>query len=194
MSPSTLGRRAATKAVVATGAVVALISGGFAMAATGNLPSLTDQASDRATEAVAATHAPSKTPTTSPATESDVEEDVDEDVEETEASSVAPTPSFKGLCKAFLANDKSAHGKALESAAFTALTTEADGADLATYCVALVGEPKETGRPTDKPAPGKPTDKPAPTTARPTDKPAPGKPTDKPAPPAGQSSGSKPQR
>ena len=63
----------------------------------------------------------------------------------------------------------------------------------------LVGEPKETGRPTDKPTPdhrqadrqaharttGKPTDKPAPTT---------GKPTDKPAPVKGKSSGSKRQR
>ena len=48
----TTPRTAAVKAVAATGLVVALTSGGFALAATGHLPTLPDQASDRATEAV----------------------------------------------------------------------------------------------------------------------------------------------
>lgn len=212
VSPSTPGRRAATKAVVATGAVVAMISGGFAMAATGHLPSLPDQASERATEAVAQTRTPSETASTSAsasASTSATTESSSSTSEESESASATPTPNFKGLCKAFQASDKSAHGKALESAAFTALATEAGGPALvATYCVALVGEPRETGRPTDKPTPttgkptdkptpGKPTDKPTPTTGKPSDKPTPttGKPTDKPAPGTkGQSSGSKRER
>src|SRR5688572_15243517 len=52
MSPTT-PRTAAVRAVVATGLVVAVTSGGFALAATGHLPTLPDQASDTATESVA---------------------------------------------------------------------------------------------------------------------------------------------
>ena len=59
-------RSAAARAILATGVVVALTSGGFALAATDRLPSLPDQASDQATESVAknrATAAPTTTPT-----------------------------------------------------------------------------------------------------------------------------------
>ena len=55
VSPTRLGSRAAIHAVVATGAVVAMASGGFALAGSVDLPglpSLPGQASDRATEAV----------------------------------------------------------------------------------------------------------------------------------------------
>ena len=169
MSPSHLGRSAATKAVAATGIVVALTTGGFAMAATGNLPTLPDRASDQATESVAKSRASetATTPATTPATPTDTATD------EAETDAASPTPNLEGLCKAYQASDKSDPGKALESAAFTALVTAAttDGKDVATYCVTLVGEPKETGKPTDKPTP---------TTGRPTDKPEPGKPTDVP--------------
>ena len=62
VSPSRLGSRAAARAVIATGAVVALTSGGFALASTTGLPGLPDlpglpalagQASDRASDATA---------------------------------------------------------------------------------------------------------------------------------------------
>ena len=214
------GARAAMGAVIGTCAVVAFTSGAFALAGSGHLPTLPGQASDRASEAVATTAQPSETSATSATSESTggtgtakghgttkahgTDEQPDSTDGETEATegSAAPTPEFKGLCRAFQATDHSAHGSSLDSAAFTALATEAGGADkVATYCVALIGEPKDTGKPTDKPSPtgkptdqpttkpspGKPTDKPSPTgkpsdqpTTKPTDKPSPGKPTDKP--------------
>ena len=196
VSPTALGRRAATRAVVATGAVVALTTGGLALANSAHLPTLPGQASDQASESVAKTPQPSETPSES-ATGSTEPTDAAETETPPEST---PTPSFKGLCRAYQAADHSAHGKSLDSAAFTALATEAGGAQkIATYCVALIGEPKETGKPTSVPTPGRPTDKPTP--GRPTDqptskpsalptptdkpspsKPSPGKPTDKPAP------------
>jgi hypothetical protein len=169
MSPTT-PRTAAVRAVVATGLVVAVTSGGFALAATGHLPTLPDQASDTATESVAKsrttpTESASETATEEPtaseaataaetasetATASETESADAPEV--TEDASAAPTPNLEGLCKAFQASDKSAHGKALDSAAFTALATAAGGKDgIATYCVTLVGEPKATGKPTAKP-------------------------------------------
>ena len=39
----------------------------------------------------------------------------------TDDATTAPTPNFRGLCKAFQANDKAGAGKSLDSAAFTAL-------------------------------------------------------------------------
>jgi hypothetical protein len=171
-------RKTVTKALAATGLVVALTSGGVALAATGHLPVLPDQASDRATESVAKHATPSETTTettsdtttgtTSGTTTEPVEPGTSETSEPVESgtaeptgdATAAPTPSFRGLCKAFQANDKSGAGKALDSAAFTALAAEAGGKDaIATYCVALIGEPKETGKPegTGKPEqPGKP--------------------------------------
>lgn len=220
MSPTT-PRTAAVRAVVATGLVVAVTSGGFALAATGHLPSLPDQASDTATESVAksrtaptapsesASEAATEAPTasgTATATETATEAGsadatgTTEDASPTDAS--APTPNLEGLCKAFQASDKSAHGKALDSAAFTALATAAGSTDgIATYCVTLVGEPGATGKPTAQPthaATGKPTAVPTtkptqaatgkPTTAptaKPTTRPtraATGKPTTAPSP------------
>jgi hypothetical protein len=209
MSPTT-PRTAAVRAVVATGLVVAVTSGGFALAATGHLPTLPDQASDTATESVAksrtapsesasetATEEPTASETatatqTATATESADATETTEDAAPTDGA--APTPNLEGLCKAFQASDKSAHGKALDSAAFTALATAAGSTDgIATYCVTLVGEPKATGKPTTVPttkptqaATGKPTAKPTQAaTGKPTAKPtqaATGKPTTAPSP------------
>lgn len=185
VSPTKLGSRAAARAVIATAAVVALTTGGFALANSAHLPLLPDQASDQATESVAKTPKPTETTTeTTEATEAAETETPTESTTE----SATPTPSFEGLCKAYQATDRSDHGKSLDSAAFTALATEAgDATKIADYCVALIGEPKETGKPSELPTPtAKPTDKPTgkpsvlPT---PTDKPSPGKPTDKPANP-----------
>lgn len=198
VSPTTLGKRAATRAVIATGAVVAMASGGFALANSAHLPTLPGQASDQATESVAKTPKPTETPSATTTESTEAAEPTEAAETETPSESATPTPSFEGLCKAFQAADHSAHGASLDSAAFTALATEAGGAEqVATYCVALIGEPKETGRPTDKPTPGKPSVLPTPTDQptgkpsvlpTPTDKPTPGKPTDKPAP-AGKGGG-----
>lgn len=99
MSP--LGRLAAAKATVATAAVVALTGGGIALAATGTLPTLPDQASDKATESVARHLAPSETETTEATeTETEATEAVETEATEVETDGAAPTPSFEGLCTA----------------------------------------------------------------------------------------------
>lgn len=195
-------RSAAVRAVAATGLVVALSSGGFALAASGHLPTLPDQASDTATEAVAArtaqqTTSPGQTTTevteaaTATATEVEptaVASETTADSATSEATSAtAATPNYAGLCTAYQASDKSAPGKALDSAAFTALATAAGGQDaIATYCVGLIGEPKATGRPTAKPtqaATGKPTAKPTQAaTGKPTTQTPTGQPTAVPSP------------
>jgi hypothetical protein len=186
VSPTRLGSRAAARAVVATGAVVALTSGGFALANSAHLPLLPDRASDRATESVSRT--PGTGVPTTPGTSSTSGNGPSSSgtgsagsptgsagsstgSSETPDETATPTPDFKGLCRAFQAADRGDAGSSLGSAAFQALAAEAGGADrIATYCVDLIGPPKETGRPTDKPTP----------TSKPTDKPTPGKPTDKP--------------
>lgn len=164
---STTPRSAATRAAIATGVVVALSTGGFALAATDHLPTLPDQASDQATGSVAknrATSAPSATATTTATTDATATatatttatttESTSTAPETTESASSAPTPNLTGLCKAFQANDKSLHGKALDSSAFTALAAAAGGKEnVATYCVTLVGEPKV--KPTKEPKPTK---------------------------------------
>ena len=201
VSPTRLGSRAAVHAVVATGAVVAMASGGFALAGSLDLPSLPGQASDRATEAVLKTRgatgatetkssstgrpsgtaggAASGTPTKAPKPTKSPSATAGEATDDPTAS---PTPNLTGLCTAFQATDRSDNGTSLDSAAFTALAAAAGGADqIATYCVGLIGAP-ETGKPADKPSPtGKPTptDKPTPTN-KPTDTPT-GSPTNKPS-------------
>lgn len=188
VSPTKLGSRAAARAVIATAAVVALTSGGFALANSAHLPLLPDQASDQATESVAKTPKPTETTTETTETPTETETSTETTTE------AAPTPSFEGLCKAYQATDHAAHGKSLDSAAFTALATEVGSTDpvaIAAYCVTLIGAPKETGKPSELPTPtAKPTDRPTgkpsvlPTpTDKPTDKPSPSKPTDKPANP-----------
>lgn len=207
---ATSARSAAVRAVAATGLVVVLTSGGFALAASGHLPTLPDQASDTATEAVAQRNAPrpaspseTTTATTSeasPEAETAVasETTLETTTAETttteatptvsDAATTAPTPNLTGLCTAYQANDKSAHGQALDSAAFTALAAAAGGKDaVATFCVGLIGEPKATGKPTAKPtqaATGKPTAKPTQAaTGKPTTRPTPtGQPTAAPSP------------
>lgn len=252
VSPSRLGGRAATRAVVATGAVVALMSGGFAVASSADLPGVPDlpglpglpdlpglpgQADDRATESVAeaprgaAGSATSGTSATSgggdhsgtsssgsatspgPSDPSGTSNPSSADPSATGTDGPSPTrtspvPQLEGLCRAFQATDRADAGGSLDSAAFQVLATEAGGPDrIATYCIDLIGPPKQTGKPTDTatpttrpsptsptptkptptkptPSPGKPTDKPTPSPGRPTDQPtpSPGKPSDLPTP------------
>ena len=221
VSPS-LGGRAATRAVIATGAVVALASGGFALASSADLPGVPglpdlptlpgqtlDQTSDRApdqpTESVPeAPRGAAESATSSGNASADTSASATGSASAAPSGSTTPTgtpsdtpdqapspsPNLRGLCRAFQATDRTDAGRSLDSTAFLALATAAGGADrVATYCVDLIGPPKETGRPTDKPTPTtKPTPTPTPTTrpspGRPTDKPspAPGKPTDLPTP------------
>ena len=190
-SDSTVSKptRTAAKAFLATGAVVALTSGGLALAATGHLPSLPDQASDRATEAVAkhATESPSETTTTTAtetATTATTTESATEVPSETPTESpeteAAPTPNLEGLCNAFQHGNRTEKGKSLDSAAFAALATAAGGKDaIATYCVSLIGEPEA-----QKTKPAKPTQAATPTKpAKPTQAATPTKPA-KPTTPA----------
>jgi hypothetical protein len=221
VSPSRLGSRAAARAVVATGAVVALMSGGFALASSTDLPgvpglpdlpALPGQAADQATESVAeaprgaAGSASSATSgsggtspsgsATSPGSSGATDPSGSTTPSESPDDTSVPSPALEGLCRAFQATDRADTGGSLDSAAFQALAAEAGGADrIATYCVDLIGPPKQTGKPTDqptpttrpsptKPTPTKPTPSPGKPTDQPTDQPAPspGKPTDKPTP------------
>jgi hypothetical protein len=185
VSPTRLGGRAAARAVVATGAVVALTSGGFALANSAHLPLLPDRASDRATESAARTPASgstspgaSSTSASGPRSSTSGSAGSPTGSGATSGRATSPTPDFAGLCTAFQAADRGAAGSSLGSAAFQALATRAGGADrIATYCIDLIGPPKATGRPTDKPAPTRPT----PTKPTPT-KPTPTKPAEKPTP------------
>lgn len=184
VSPSALGRRAAARAVVATGAIVALTSGGFALASSVDLPTLPGQASDRASESVARAPQPRRTTSTSSTTAS---EDPSESAEagtsdDAETSGATPTPSFKGLCKAYQNGNRQTRGKSLDSAAFTALATEAGGKEsIATYCVTVIGEPKakpsKPAKPTQAATPSKPAKPTKPTRAVTATKPTPLKPT-----------------
>lgn len=193
-------RRTAARAVVATGAVVALTSGGFALASSTHLPLLPDRASDRATESVTGTPSPSEASESSEDTETTgATESESTEAEGPTTGPASPTPDLEGLCKAFQATDRSVNGSSLDSAAFRALATAAGGADrVTTYCVDLIGEPRRTGRPTTLPTPtskasptGKPSAVPSPT-SKPTPAPKP-TPTEKPTPtgaPGGAGSGS----
>lgn len=178
-------RSAATRAAIATGVVVALSTGGFALAATDHLPSLPDQASDKATVSVAKNRA-----TTAPTTSATTTTTATPTTTETEKST--PTPNVKGLCNAFQSHKK-VDGKWLQSSAFATLATAAgseDPAAIAIYCVGVVGEPKvkatKAPQPTKaaKPTKAPKTDKVKPTpTNKPTAKPTPtNKPTAKPTP------------
>ncbi len=198
--------RAAARAVVATSAVVALASGGFALAGSADLPhipGLPGQASDRATESVAQGPKSSEASSSSTTPEGQVsatggpkasasgKPGSSSPTSPTSTPSSTPAPQLRGLCRAFQATDHSAHGSSLDSAAFAALAeaaSSAGAAGVASYCVELIGEPRETGKPSVLPTPtskptGKPTGKPSP--SKPTGKPssATGRPSDKPTPP-----------
>lgn len=182
---SITARSAATRAAIATGVVVALSTGGFALAATDQLPTMPDQASDQATESVAKSRAtstatPTATPTTTATSTPTADATKTKKPKKSKkpkpvdpSASTTPSPNLAGLCNAFQAHDKSLHGKSLDSSAFTALATAAGGKEnIATYCVALIGEPevKATKAP-------KPTKEAKPTKAPHTKKPKPTKPT-----------------
>ena len=182
MSPTTLGSRAAARAVVATGAVVALTSGGFALASSAHLPSPPGPGL-RPGHRVRG-------------------QDAEADRDHHDATETDRVHRGRG--------DRDAHGddhrrpprpptsraSARPSRPPTAPTTARPSTappsprspprpaapTVAAYCVALIGEPKETGKPSELPTPtasprraSRPTSPPASRpccpTARPTSRP-----------------------
>jgi hypothetical protein len=88
-------------------------------------------------------------------------------------ASASPTPDLRGLCTAYRAELSQAPGKALTNPAYSALSSAARPATVATYCATLLGDSSSHGpssHPTGGPGvPSRPTEVP-PThpTARPT--------------------------
>ncbi len=79
-----------------------------------------------------------------------------EEPEVTPSSDAAPSPSLKGLCKAYQAG-ASAFEKEKLNPAFIALVAAAGEAEsVATYCVELVGESRKSDRPAKAEGAGKP--------------------------------------
>ncbi|MCW2755556.1 MAG: hypothetical protein JWQ32_2967 [Marmoricola sp.] len=154
-------RFAAGRLVVAGATALALSTGGVALAAsTGHLPFGGDHRS--ATGARHSSEAPGML-TTHP-TGSDYPTNG-----ASEHPSAAPTPSFRGLCRAFRAGAGGTNGKALESPALTALAAIAGGrANIAAYCTSLLGAPgthpsATPTQPVHPTHPVKPTQAPTPT-------------------------------
>lgn len=154
------------KLALAAGVVAA--GGGLALAAsTGNLSSLPGGA-----ESPPAAH--SSVANAAPGTAANA----------THKPSATPSPSLRGLCRAYTAGVSTSAGKALDNPAFTALITAAGGKDnVATFCASLAGTASSHGpsaHPTAGPnshPTGKPTDLP---TGAPASHPT-GKPTSLPA-------------
>lgn len=147
---------------IAAATIAATTLGGVALAAgTGALPTPGDQ--DKAPKPTQSKELVGSRGGASPSTSPKAEK----------PSTGTPSPSMVGLCKAYTAHPMDSRGKALESAAFTALVTAAGGgAKVGGYCTTVLAaasaSPKApTGKPTDTPA-DKPTDK---ATAKPTDGP-----------------------
>lgn len=190
-------RRPVTKALVGSGFAVVLATGGVSLAATGHLPDvpvlgdlpgLTEQASDRATEAVEAAGSPTRTPSSAAPTstgsrtagaEASGSARPDGKAGQGRDAGASPSPNLRGLCTAFQA--QAGQSSALDNPAFDALVAAAGTWDaVAAYCATLVGEPKDTGKPD---GPGKPDRTPGPEDAKESPKPdktpspAPGKPS-----------------
>jgi hypothetical protein len=139
MRPAPSARTGLKAAAVSAGAVL-LLSSGMAFAATGHAPWQTaDSAVGARTTDSSVTSTDEGTPTTGPAAH-----------------------AFPGLCRAYLSGNKAVHGSALQSPAFAALVTAADGVDnLPTFCAsittALQAHPTHPVHPTH-PAGGSSTD------------------------------------
>lgn len=145
--------RTGLKAAVAAAGAVGLLSTGVAFAASGgHAPWSHAQAgSDSSTHAVDPTH-----PTGTPSDDA--------------SHSAGPNAhGFVGLCHAYLSGNKTTHGEALRSPAFTALVTAAGGADgVATYCETVTAaqpgtDPARPSHPAHPTHPAKPTQAASPT-------------------------------
>lgn len=156
VAQSVFARLVAAKAAIAVGTVV-LLGGGVAFAAsTGRLPEVLGGDHRSPTGAAHSSQAPGQQGTKGPngpngpngpkATSS---------ANPTPRTpSATPTPSPRGLCRAFQAQSASNPGKALNNPAFTTLATAAGGkANMSAFCVNLIGAPapKPTNAPTSQP-------------------------------------------
>ncbi len=119
--PTPSARTGVKAAVVSAGAVL-LLSSGVAFAASGHTPwQAAETSAGAGTTATSATSTDDGTPTTGPSTH-----------------------AFRGLCRAYLSGNKTVHGRALQSPAFTALVRAAAGVDnLATFCASLTVVPQK---------------------------------------------------
>ncbi|MCX6395011.1 MAG: hypothetical protein NTV23_00820 [Propionibacteriales bacterium] len=143
-------RLAGANTAIAAGVAVLLAGGGFAYAAsTGHLPEILGGDHRSETGASNAAQAPGQgEPTDGPTRTPGVQ-----------VPAGTPTPSLRGLCRAFQAQADTNPGKAQDNPAFSALARAAGGkSGIATFCVDLIGAPQAeptSGKPTDKPS-GKP--------------------------------------
>lgn len=160
---STRSARTGLKAAIAAAGAVGLLSTGVAFAASGHAPWSGAHAGAASTHAVDHSH---PTHPTHPA-ESD-------DPSDGSSQSTGPDEhAFPGLCRAYMSGNKTEHGQALASPAFTALVTAAGGIDnVTTFCGGMTTGP-ESGHPTH---PAKPTQAASPT--HPTHPTHPAKPTE----------------
>lgn len=194
----TVSRSARTglKAAFAAAAAVALLSTGVAFAASGHAPwSASPAAAGASTHAADPTH---------PAHPSDSDDPSDEpsDGPSDDSGSTGPNVhAFGGLCRAYMSGNKSEHGRALQSQAFTALVTAAGGShNVEAFCATVPhgpsahpthpAKPSRAASPTRPTHPSKPTEAASPThpaskAVTPTQPPHPAPPAVTPSHPAG---------
>ena len=150
MLKSALANLAAAKVVFAAAAAAAATGGIAVAAATGNLPG-TAQGPGHAQQPGPAAASNSTThrgapPSSEPATEASHSQATH--------PSATPSPSLRGLCRAFQAGATDNPGKALQNPAFSVLVATAGGKDnVAAYCVTLIGSARThpAGPPTTHP-------------------------------------------
>jgi hypothetical protein len=132
--------RTGLKAALASAGAVALLSSGVAMAASGHAPWSTvptpQAGAADSSHAADPSHPAHQAHPTHPAHPSGGPTD------HSSAATGPNTHAFGGLCRAYTSGNKTEHGKALESPAFTALVTAAGGIDnVATFCGTVTAGP-----------------------------------------------------
>ena len=137
MIKTMLAKLITTKLALAAAAAAAVTAGGVAaVAATGHFPGSPDEHSTSAPVS-AGDSAKSRVSTT----EANEPSRGGTNTGTNGAPSGSPSPSLVGLCHAYTAGDKTEHGKALESPAFTVLITTAGGKDkVDAYCTGLLAD------------------------------------------------------
>lgn len=140
---SRMTRKIAAAPVAALGAGALILGGGgFALAASQGAVPFTghDNRSDHAPAAKASTNPGQVTAASKRASHTPSPSDAPTEAADVATPAGTPSPSLRGLCKAFQAG---ALAKPKTSPAFAALTSAAGGQDqVATYCVTLLATPK----------------------------------------------------
>jgi len=167
----TVSRSARTglKAAFAAAAAVALLSTGVAFAASGHAPWSASPAA-----AGASTHAVDPTHPTHPSDSDDPSDDPSDGPTDVSGSTGPNVHALGGLCRAYMSGNKSEHGRALQSQAFTALVAAAGGSDgVEAFCATVShgpsahpthpAKPSQAASPTRPTHPAKPTEAATPT-------------------------------